>query len=76
MYMMNFHYFLLLSLCLIGELWAAQKPSTMCIIDMESMLIETAGFLLLKSCIKYCLLLNDDVTGRRVSEPSYETQIE
>ena len=50
MYMMKSHYFFLLSLCLIGELWTAQKPSTMRIIDGESMLIETAGFLFMKSC--------------------------
>ena len=47
MYMIKYHYFFLLSLCLIGELWTAQKPSTMRIIDGESMLIETAG---MKSC--------------------------
>ena len=50
MYMIKYHYFFLLSLCLIGELWTAQKPSTMRIIDGESMLIETAGFLFMKSC--------------------------
>ena len=47
MYMIKYHIFFLLSLCLIGT---AQKPSTMRIIDGESMLIETAGFLFLKSC--------------------------
>ena len=72
-----------------------QTPSTSDIIDGESMLIETAGFLFLKSCstkMKGCgspdntniiflqrnivlkkNLLNDDVTGGRVSEPAYET---
>ena len=50
MYMIKYHIFFLLSLCLIRELWTVQKPSTMCIIDRESMLIETAGSLFLKSC--------------------------
>ena len=51
MYMIKYHYlFILYSLCLIEELWTAQKPSTMCIIDGESMLIKTAGFLFMKSC--------------------------
>ena len=50
MYMMKSHYFFLLSLCLIGELWTAQAMDTMRIIDGESMLIETAGFLFMKSC--------------------------
>ena len=49
MFMIKYHYFFLLGLCLIGGLWAVQKPSSMRIIDGESMLIETAGFLFLKS---------------------------
>ena len=44
MFMIKYHYFFLLSLCLIGGLWAVQKP-----VQSESMLIETAGFLFLKS---------------------------
>ena len=50
MYLMKSHNFFLLSLCLIGGLWTAQKKATMRIIDGESMLIETAGFLFMKSC--------------------------
>ena len=50
MYMIKYHYVFLLSLCLIGGLWTVQTPSTSDIIDGESMLIETAGFLFMKSC--------------------------
>ena len=85
MYMIKYHYFFLLSLCLIGELWTVKKLST---IDGEFMLIETAGFLFMKSCntkIKDIVLpiikiyfkrnlLSDDVTGGRVAESSYEKQ--
>ena len=50
MYMIKHHYFFLLSLCLIGRLWTVQTPSTSDGIDGESLLIDTAGFLFLKSC--------------------------
>ena len=50
MYLMKSHNFFVFSLCLIGGLWTAQKKATMRIIDGESMLIETAGFLFMKSC--------------------------
>ena len=52
MYMIKYHYCFLLSVCLIGELWTAQTPSTMRIIHGESMLIETAGFIFMISCMK------------------------
>ena len=50
MFMIKYHNFFLLSLGLIGELWAGSNPSTGDIIDWESKLIETAGFIFLKSC--------------------------
>ena len=37
-------------LCLIGGLWAVQETSPSDIIDGESKLIETVGFIFLKSC--------------------------
>ena len=63
----------------VGGLWTVQKPSTMHIIDGESMLIENASFLFLKSFnVKIEAtnlpitknLPNDDAHGGRVSELS------
>ena len=39
-----------LGLCLIGGLWTVQESSPSDIIDGESKLIETVGFIFLKSC--------------------------
>ena len=48
--MIKWHHFFLLSLCLIEVLWSVSEVSTTYIIDGESKLIETAGFLVLQSC--------------------------
>ena len=49
MFMIKQQDFFQLGLCLIGELWAVQESSPSDIIDGESKLIETVGFILLKS---------------------------
>ena len=49
MFMKKWHIFFPLGLCLIGGLWAVQKLDLCDIINRESKLIETAGFLFLKS---------------------------
>ena len=66
MYMIKYHYFFLPSLCLIGGLWAAQTPSTMHI-DGEFMLIETAGFLFMKSCNKKINLFKKNIVLKKNS---------
>ena len=50
MFMIKQQDFFQLGLCLIGGLWAVQESSPSDIIDGESKLIETVGFIFLKSC--------------------------
>ena len=50
MFMIKQHNFFQLGLCLIGGLWAVQETVSSDIIDGESKLIETVGFIFVRSC--------------------------